>query len=51
MCRTGADGLAFLSPSQPSVGCSARMEVCVSGPTSAPVQRVGWADFVRSVSV
>lgn len=49
--RTAVDRLSFVSPSQRSVGCSARMEVCVSGPTSVPVQRVGWADFVKSVSI
>lgn len=35
---------------QRCVGCIARTEVCASGPTPAPVQRAGWADFVRSVS-
>jgi len=32
------------------VGSSVRMEVCAKNQTLAPVQRVGWADFVRSVS-
>lgn len=40
----------LLPPFQRCVGCSARMEECVSGPTPAPVPKAGWADFVRSVS-
>lgn len=36
---------------QRCVGCSARTEVCVSGPTPATVPRAGWADCARSVSI
>lgn len=42
---------SHLFPSfQQCVGCSARMEECVSDPTPAPVPKAGWGDFVRSVS-